>query len=540
MATAVSTDDTGTSGRIDSGGDADFFSFAAEIGNVYRIQTTGSTDTFLFLLEQDGNTIIDLDDDSGPELNAFIEWTATATGTFFVVVEHFSSAGTGPYILTIEESQGANVTATYFVNPADPRLVQSEVAPGSTVTWFGDKDDEGRATFISGFQVDDTENGKTLFTNDSFGRPLTIVSPSGAVFEIDYTGGSGTPVITAISPDGTVQVNTTLETKSEVISTPSSSIRKNDRIETEFLPGVMAPAREDEAYLATVLNGKLSKGGVGNVTTSVTNCGEPEADATVTWTVRSDLTGTNILSDAQSVPGANGTYTLFFPVRSADEITTSREQLCEGVEDAVNGSCDLLSNSGLAADQFCAAVAGALAGVTGPGAILLLAECELIVVAAQLACSAAGTVNLDCDSINIEDAFTGQNDTLTFTPTVTVPGKLPVTLPSQTASLAGPFPSFTHEVGDDPAIGAFRTSPVDPQPGQDYLAEAEILCVPSGTSVVIGVVGTDGFTDSRTETISGNGSVALSVPGAAAGIRDTISVGIIVAPEVTRTISVVF
>ena len=89
------------SGSIEEGGDVDYFRFSASAGYEYTIETGGSIDTYLYLYDRDGTTEIDHDDDGGPGTLSLIEWTCTASGTYYVKVRHYSSSETGDYTVSI-------------------------------------------------------------------------------------------------------------------------------------------------------------------------------------------------------------------------------------------------------------------------------------------------------------------------------------------------------------------------------------------------------------------------------------------------------
>ncbi|MCP4164773.1 MAG: hypothetical protein GY759_02630 [Chloroflexi bacterium] len=77
--------------------DIDHLKFAAVQGQVFDIWTLNlgnSTDTILYLLDQDGSTLLaENDDDPGRGLASRIVWQAGATGTFYVKVKDFDVLG---------------------------------------------------------------------------------------------------------------------------------------------------------------------------------------------------------------------------------------------------------------------------------------------------------------------------------------------------------------------------------------------------------------------------------------------------------------
>ena len=90
-------------------GDSDWIKFNAQAGKTYRL-TTGtlgiSADTYLYLYDVNGTTLISSNDDSNGSLASRIEWTAPANGIYYVLVQHWNPnvGGCGTqYNLTAQE-----------------------------------------------------------------------------------------------------------------------------------------------------------------------------------------------------------------------------------------------------------------------------------------------------------------------------------------------------------------------------------------------------------------------------------------------------
>lgn len=87
--------------------DQDWVSFTATAGQKYILKTYNlgpSADTYLYLYGQDGETLLDSNDDDGSSLASRIEWEAPATGTYYILVRDWdpnvSGCGTG-YTLSV-------------------------------------------------------------------------------------------------------------------------------------------------------------------------------------------------------------------------------------------------------------------------------------------------------------------------------------------------------------------------------------------------------------------------------------------------------
>ncbi|MDH4208804.1 MAG: PPC domain-containing protein, partial [Anaerolineae bacterium] len=91
-ATPLETTGTPQTHTFHTSTDLDFVYFVAEKGNKYRIETgdlQADCDTVIFLYDEEG-TELTYDDDAGDDvLNSLLEWTAPASGTYYVKIRDF-------------------------------------------------------------------------------------------------------------------------------------------------------------------------------------------------------------------------------------------------------------------------------------------------------------------------------------------------------------------------------------------------------------------------------------------------------------------
>jgi len=101
------------SGRISRRGYREWFRFDARRGSAYSITTTLRGHTLrasvLFLYDADTTTILEQNDDYDG-LASGLEWTATSTATFYVMVRAYASHDTGTFSLTLAEAQESGWT----------------------------------------------------------------------------------------------------------------------------------------------------------------------------------------------------------------------------------------------------------------------------------------------------------------------------------------------------------------------------------------------------------------------------------------------
>ncbi|MBN1874091.1 MAG: pre-peptidase C-terminal domain-containing protein [Anaerolineae bacterium] len=92
-------------------GDQDWVSFTAEAEKTYNVTTSDlgtAADTYLYLYDTDGTTLLAANDDDGNSLASHIAWTAPVSGTYYILVKHWnpnvSGCGTG-YTLNLTEAR---------------------------------------------------------------------------------------------------------------------------------------------------------------------------------------------------------------------------------------------------------------------------------------------------------------------------------------------------------------------------------------------------------------------------------------------------
>jgi hypothetical protein len=96
-------------------GDIDYVTFSGVATLEYILETSSAenTDTYLYLYDTDGTTVLAKNDDGGLGSSSKIVWTCPADGTYYAMVRHYITAvpedpltltGTGPYDLLLTTS----------------------------------------------------------------------------------------------------------------------------------------------------------------------------------------------------------------------------------------------------------------------------------------------------------------------------------------------------------------------------------------------------------------------------------------------------
>ena len=106
-------------GVLGHGRDIDYFAFAAERGQTYRIDVDlGTLDDSVATLYDSGSRELDFDDDGGEFFGSRITWTAAGSGTHYVAVAGWGS-DTGSYTFTVTAIRDAPDTRDDHGDSAD-------------------------------------------------------------------------------------------------------------------------------------------------------------------------------------------------------------------------------------------------------------------------------------------------------------------------------------------------------------------------------------------------------------------------------------
>lgn len=193
-------------GSIETEGDVDFFSFVAQVGYAYVIETSGPMDSFIDFIGTGGSTVIASDDDSGAGFSSRIEWTCTNNGTYYVRVRHFSPSGLGTYSICVTAALAVPPDLRVFslTNPADSLGMAAFHADGERVCVYATKDGFGSIIYAFGgsYQSADGESMSIWF--NAFGLPSMAVTDGCTVWLRNYDVINGKVDIVIALDDGTV------------------------------------------------------------------------------------------------------------------------------------------------------------------------------------------------------------------------------------------------------------------------------------------------------------------------------------------------
>ena len=153
-----------TRGDLETRGDADYFSFRAERGVRYVIETTSdfSTDTFITLL--DGSYEMQSDDDGGTDGGSRITWTAPDDGTYYVAVTGYATA-TGMYELSLGDLR-ERLRSAARISPG--ASIEGRLGEGSDEDYYSFRADRGVYYDIEAHLLTHPDTVMRLFDSDGY------------------------------------------------------------------------------------------------------------------------------------------------------------------------------------------------------------------------------------------------------------------------------------------------------------------------------------------------------------------------------------
>ena len=396
---------------------------------------------------------------------------------FYVAVQAYVSGKSSGYsnieyfIIQIQTEPAFMV----MTNPTDSQLLSVKGSDGTTVHYYGDRDDSGIPTNIDRLSVVGADGTTTMIELDSESRPKRMRSHDGVVFEISYVG-DDQGVVTAIVADGSEQVTTTFPI-GKVASRPSP---------VEPLPRVSENSDADDIRI------KLDRCGAA-VTDALVNVYIGSADPLAifnTWrgTAKHDGDGIYRLSLPSSLR----------PPLNSEDIKKAAEKIAY----VLGLACTALSlgdpiaavSAPMLLGGMCIGL-GALTGPFGPGIVV---SCNAVCAATLAYCLVPGNggyvPGADSFAERIIKGIQIPNDwsgTLTINARVWIPGLYggPDSA-TATAPAIGPFPMIEIAVPDR-FISSLTFSPMIPAALQPYDLITEIGCPEKGDYLTIDVVRED-------------------------------------------------
>lgn len=417
---------------------------------------------------------------------------------------------------------------------------------GDTITMVGKKDDNGCATDINILKFNTSSEKITIRFNENK-RPELLTYGSGVQISLDWIDETSVTV-KAYDPVTNTYVSTIWYTDSVPTVTTKSAMLPQKAHNFEMRQGntsMKVKAYENKRSInkktrATPVEDLMDQLCV----FSVTQCGAPK-DASTWISLRNAKTGKFIQNIDYARKVSTGVYNYVIPASSYPAKATNKD-LCRNIDYAlqtIQVGCTWLA--GISGLSTWISAACAMTGIGAPPAAVLTAITATAVVGSaslEVFLAANGTSGL-METLNpkwyYQEYVTADLEihpyVITSTDVISC-GKR--TLSPETGNI-----EVNCDFDGDPTIDDFSLDPSHPNAGQGYVATATFHCIPVGSTIQMSIVGTDGYTNSETSTVStSSGTAELYVPGAATGVYDVCKV--VITPEygtpITMTASLVF
>lgn len=449
-----------------------------------------------------------------------------------------------PIKFRIEKKQ-EELDLDVMTNAADPLLITAK-KNNKTIEVYGLRDELGIPTQLTDIIIKgQTTDKATHYKYNSQNQLSKIITLNKTQFLFEWISQTKA-IVTVLANDGITQVNTEIDfSSSNATLTSSTQVNKqNFVLKRDKKPLKLQYSNKSSSKTASDNNSlNAFAAAESSVTINVTRCDTP-ADADVLLSAR--LVDGELVGTFPATRTSIGLYTASIPTDAA--LTVDVGDLCEKLEGVLGLACGFV---GLPA--LCPALGIVLIVAKVPPTIIATIEaaCAEAVFELEFYCATLGGDGTPgggesiaakiCKDPGIDRTFT--QDLVLTAYAIGLPNN--IFGESQRVPGNGPFPNLSVDLGSTTKIESFQLIPSSPAEGQDYVASIDVFCVTQGSQATISIVGSDGYTDSISYSITSTqsqGNFSLTVPGAATGVQDVVTVEIQLADGtvLTRTASLVF
>ncbi|MBR1835047.1 MAG: hypothetical protein IJ785_06040 [Bacteroidales bacterium] len=424
------------------------------------------------------------------------------------------------------------------LDPTNPMIACILNETADTAYIFGTKDNSGRPLKVSNVLI--KEHDKAINTDiffDTLERPIEIWASNGVIMQLNWLDNESA-ALALIDPASGEQLNTIAYFNSN--NTADGAKGGNGNAGTARTDSTILTVRPMFPESGNA-NG-LSKDGpyiTGPKTGDfwVNQCGVPtDAQCWIDVYDHSNMTGSYGYGKFRTRIPVNtkigtGHYSYYIPNGIMTHHNIDLDDYCDVIANVMGKVCfvnELMSAGGCAAISVALAFAGVTA-VSAPGFFL---ACERITVALDVVCAfftdvpgSTGTSIADGICGLLRNKKIAWNTPLYLSPVVcAIPQNikgLPVVYDGEHG-----LPDLNVSWGGTPRITDFTLNPPAPLAYVGYDAVANLYCLPAGTIITMSIVGTDGYSNSKTYTVGDEVHyvATLYVPGSYAGVRDVCTV----------------
>lgn len=413
---------------------------------------------------------------------------------------------------------------------------------GDSITIIGDKDENGCAKSVYLMKYNSaTQKLNTRFDDQM--RPTSITYNNNVEITFDWID-NNRAIVKAFDPETRTYITTEWDVNNSVNSAAKAKLTRSSDVipRSGDLKLVVRdreqPSRQTRAVPVDEISDQYC-------TFSVTQCNYPTDVST--WIGLMSAKPYKFIENLEYYKKVSrGVYLYRIPSGSYPSKATNQE-LCQNIDNWIlsplQGGLTLLAGFSSVADVITLACASTGIGVP-PAAIL-----EALTVATVVG---AGTLTIFMDANGTQGLMSTFNpdwyykeyvvSDLVLSPHIITSTDV-IDLEKKQINPETQDITISCDIDGDPTIDSFILDPDFPAKGQSYVATATFHCVPVGSTIKMSIVGTDGYSDSKSVTVSTTSGIAeLYVPGAETGVRDVCTV--VVTPpygeSITMTASLMF
>lgn len=413
-------------------------------------------------------------------------------------------------------------------------LLTGKTDNGDEVTIIGTKDSQGYPTSITGFQFKEKSSKKEGTLTFKGDKLVQAETGDGVTILFDWLN-NGELAVTMVDQETGEEFKTSYKPEGKA-ATGFSSQQPSTRNGNTTLTVEKYATPEEVAITPEIGTKAAGTKATGNVKgyIKVQKCGYPDDDAQPYVSIYKDngFGSYNVwVGDYFATRIGKGEYEYSFPGSEQPHHEINIAKYAGDIATFMGYVCGVSSGNEEYLTGFCPLVAAAL-GSTGIGlgaAGGFVAACATTIAGLKIYCSTFGAGVPGGD--DIASVIAKKLDVKWDEPLVIVPflNALPKSIKGKpfTYTSGNTISNASEFSSEEPTIAIFQLTPAAPSSGQSYDAKAALKCVPAGAKVTISIEGTDGYSNSKTETFDEaiyTTVVTLHVPGAAKGVRDVCKV----------------
>lgn len=433
--------------------------------------------------------------------------------------------------------------ATVFTDATSSELMSVVTVDGDTITYFGDKMADGTANKINTLEYSSSDGRDCFLDFDEAGKLQSITSNEGATIEFEWLSPTSV-VLKAHSQKDNIVIQTKYDFEntesyltSQFESKASNSVRKG-----EFFLTLSSEPEYTSEHVSSMFN----LGSRANYDPDqfpdkqeihlwINQCGS-NYNAKNYILLKNATTGDYIGKLVNSEHLWKGSYIYQLPLKSYPSSATNAE-LCEKLDEVLRnmekrlGYVYIDNGEGL---TYVLTALNTAAISTGIGSVPAVIIDAVVFAGAAVNCgiqifNSTGGVSALMRQHNAEWYYKEYINSdlilipVAYTQSKTVVGDGEQVNPSDESIF------ITLDMIGDPVIDNFTLNPSNPGAYEGYEAIAEYHCIPNGSTIKLSIVGTDGYSNSTTASVSdygGSGSATLHVPGSYSGVYDLCTVEI--------------